>query len=357
MKFETKEADNDFSIEVKMKRREKYGFYSDFAADPFLYFGMNPKFSFIIGFILASIVLFFFFVIWENTYLLLSYRLSYLLNYLPNFLQSAFQVSIPYFISIESVFLFTAFAFFLPFIYFEERYQKKIEIMEEQMPGFFRDISNLIAGGLTLPESLTELSIRKNDEIKKPENGHKTKNKNRNDSFFLDEIQLIGLKMKSGQPFDSCLENFGKRYDSKLVQRAASVISAAEKSGGLMYLSIDAAAFDLQEAVNLKKERDSNQSVYGTVLFISFLLFIGIAVLLIHQFKSMSLLSSQSNPLDFAGNAAEMLYHMLFIQAFFSGLMIGKLRKGKTAAGLKYSFLMLFIVWISFLAGGVFAVG
>lgn len=337
--------DDDFSISKKIKFREKYGNCTDFFKNPISRFEQNPKLAFIPGFLCASAVVLFFAAVFKNPFL--------------------FPPFFSIFLSLESAVLFTALAIFFLFIWFEEKHQKRIEIVEEKLPGFLHDISDLIAGGLTLQEALTEIS-GKNQNKKQNKIHDKTKNKIQNKSqnkihdksqkqkdFFENEIRLIGLKMKAGIPFDICLENFGKRYDSKLVQRAASVISAAEKSGGLMYLSIDAAVFDVREAVNLKKERDSKQSVYGTVLFISFLLFIGIAVLLIRQFDIMNSMTSQVDSSETAKESAALIYRMLLIQAFFSGLMIGKLRKGKTAAGLKYAFIIMFCVWISFTAGGV----
>ncbi len=323
-------TDTDFSILKKMKKREDYGFLFDFLRNPFFYFELTPSSAFIPGMVFSIIVFAIIQIVFKNSDLINGFKIF-----------SAFQ-------TVETIFLLTASAFFLPYIYFEEKHQKRIETAEEKLPAFLHSLSDLIAGGLTLQEALTEIS-------KEPNQPH-SKLKKKKESFFENEIKLIGLKMRSGIPFDTCLDGFGKRYDSKLIQRAASVISAAEKSGGLMYLSIDAAVYDIREAVNLKKERDSKQSVYGAVLFISFLLFIGIAVLLILQFDSMNAFMSQTSPLETGGESAILIYRMLLIQAFFSGLMTGKLKKGKTAAGLKYTFMMMFAVWISFTAGGVFAV-
>ena len=326
MNSNERKPDNDFSISSKMERREKYGFYFDFIKNPFPVFEQQPKLSFLLGGLLAGFV----FISFYFSPQFFSER----------FLPNDFVLVLSHFFSIESVLIFTTAAFFLPFIWFENKHRSQTEFIEERIPGFLRDLSNLIAGGLTLSEAFSEISETPAHSESKAA-----------DRIFNDEIRLIGLKMKSGLPFDFCLENFGRRYDSMLIQRAASVISAAEKSGGLMSFSIDAAAFDLQEAVHLKKERDSKQSVYAVVLMISFLLFIGIVLLLIRQFESLSLLSSQNT----IGTVEidELFYHLLLIQAVFSGLMVGKLKKGKTAAGLKYSFLMIFIVWISFFIGGV----
>ncbi|WP_316558158.1 hypothetical protein [Methanimicrococcus hongohii] len=368
-------ADDDIIISKKIKRREDYGFYFDFLKNPILFFEQKPSLSFLPGAV-AAFMTFISLLNLRNSNFIAD------LNSVSSSFVSEFQLFQSFILSLQSVetiLILTALSFFLPYIYFEEKHQKRIETAEEKLPGFLHGLSDLIAGGLTLQEALTEISKDSNQKVKQKinQNQENQKNneklnkkqnqrtdqkqnqktnqkKNRTNSFFENEIHLIGLKMKSGIPFDVCLDNFGKRYDSKLIQRAASVISAAEKSGGLMHLSIDAAVFDIQENVNLKKERDSKQSVYGVVLFISFLLFIGIAILLILQFGSMNALTNQASSFESDYESAVLIYRMLLIQGFFAGLMIGKLKKGNIAAGLKYSFAMMILVWISFTAGGVF---
>jgi len=238
---------------------------------------------------------------------------------------------------------------FLPFLYFEEKRQKRIESAEFRIPSLLMDLSNLIAGGLTLQDALTELTAFET-------RGENQKHIPKNQDVFLQEFQLISLKMKSGLPFEFCLNRLGERYDSKLIQRAASVIEAAEKSGGLMELSIEAAAFDLLETVSAKKERESKEAVHGTVLFLSFFMFIGIALLLISQFNAMNSILSAGSAVASSSltDAARFIYHILLIQAFFSGLTIGKFKKGNVTAGLKYSFWLMFTVWMAFSVGGVF---
>jgi flagellar protein FlaJ len=228
-------------------------------------------------------------------------------------------------------------------MYFEEMKQKRTEAAEENMPSLLRDVSNLIDGGLTLQEALADVS-----------DSEKIKIKNSFSKAFFQNIHLIGLKMRSGILFETCLEQLGKQYQSKLIQRAASVIEASEKSGGLMSLSIEAAAYDLTEIEKKKKERDSKQAVYGFGLFASFILFIGVAVLLIHQFKFMNSILSNSSSFEILGFTNRMIFHLLLIQAFFSGIMIGKLRKGNSTFGLKYSFMLLFLTWIAFFIMAVF---
>ena len=341
-KKRAKAFDNDIRIATKLRFYEKYGLLFSFCRHPFSYFERYPLASFSVGIVLGGFVLFLFFGLFPDLYL------GYLGSVPPSF-----SNILNIFSSSETVFLFVLFSLFLPFLYFEEKRQKRIESAEFRIPSLLMDLSNLIAGGLTLQDALAELTAF--DARGKNQNDSR-KDSRKNQDIFLQEFRLIGLKMKSGLPFEFCLNRLGERYDSKLIQRAASVIEAAEKSGGRPELSIDAAAYDLMETVNAKKERAAQQAVHGTVLFLSFFLFIGVSVLLISQFQAMNSILSPGNAVSSGSvtEAARFIWHMLLIQAFFSGLMVGKFKKGKVAAGLKYSFGLMFVVWAVFSSGGFF---
>ena len=323
--FKKTHYDTDISISRKTRYHEKNAFWIDFLKNPHQHFLQKPILSFSLGLPLFAFTILIFYAFHSNP----SFH-SFLLTFLT-------PSGAEFILSPASLILFSLISLFLPYMYFEEMKQKRTCAAEENMPPLLRDISNLIAGGLTLQEALAEVS-----------DAEKIKTKDCFSKAFFQNIHLIGLKMKAGIPFETGLEQLGKQYRSKLIQRAASVIEAAEKSGGRMSLSIDAAAYDLTEIVNMKKERDSKQTVYGFVLFSAFVLFIGIAVLLIHQFQFMNLILSGSASFEILETTHRMIFHLLLIQAFFSGIMVGKLRKGNSTFGLKYSFALLFLTWAAF---------
>ena len=327
--------DDEITISKKMKFHEKYGQLFGFVRHPAVYFEKEPALSFTVGTILSAFV----FVLYYFLFL----RPETFFGFAADF--SSYSI-ILFFKSAETILLIHSFFFVLPFIYYNEKHRRKIESAEEKIPSLLKDLSDLISGGLTLQEALIELSAADSARFSSKQNISDP---------FLGEIRLIGMKMRSGIPFETCLEDLGKRYDSDLIQRAASVIDAAEKSGGKMALSLDAAAFDLQEAVNLKKERESKQNVYGTVLFLSFFLFIGSMILLIRQFHGMSALADQTFSQTAVFETTNIIYHMLLIQSIFAGATVGKFSKGNAVDGLKYSFGMLFTVEISFWVAGVFS--
>ncbi|MDV0447139.1 hypothetical protein MsAg5_10140 [Methanosarcinaceae archaeon Ag5] len=304
--------DTEISVLRKLNKREKYGFWMDLFKNPMSFFEQNTKYSIAIGFIFlipfATVV-----------------GTIHLLPEMPPILKEAAG-------SLEIMATASFLILFFPMIYFEDKKRRKIDFVEEKMPGLLRDLSTLVENGLTVQEALLSLSDPPNN-------------------FFLKEIRLISLKMRAGISFEKCLDDFGKRYQSKLIRRAASVIGAAEKSGGRPALSVGSAAFDLQELVNAKKERESKQNTYGVILFISFFIFLGIAVLLVRQFTD---LYSSASAFITSGSVSDMailIGRLLLIQAFFLGLFAGKLKTGTIASGLKYSGLLMAAVCISFAAG------
>ena len=352
-----RDFDSEEQIAEKLKFREKYGQLPDFLRRPTVYFEKEPALSFTFGAVLSFFVFVFYYFLFLRPETLFDFVADFVSNRIGETGEIGelpiFKSAILFIKSIETILLILLFFFFLPFIYYNEKHQRKIESAEEKIPPLLRDLSDLISGGLTLQEALVELSMAESVRSPNRQINRQINRQKMSDPFF-EEIRLIGMKMRSGIPFEMCLEDLGKRYDSELIQKAASVIDAAEKSGGKMALSLDAAAFDLQEAVNLKKERSSKQNVYGTVLFLSFFLFIGIMILLIRRFESMSVLTSQTISQSSVFEMTIIIYHMLLIQSIFSGAAVGKFTKGKIAVGLKYSFGMLFAVEISFWAAGVF---
>jgi Flp pilus assembly protein TadC len=335
--------DDEERISKKLNSHEKYGNLSDFFKHPAAHFETEPSLSFISGTILAVFVFILYYFLFLRQITLFDLLTDFIFT--DDSTLTFFESAILCFKSAETVLLFLLFFFFLPFIYYSEKHQRKIDAAEEIIPSLLRDLADLIGGGLTLQEALIELTEIKSSEFA---------DKREASDLFLREIRLIGLKMKSGVSFETCLEDLGKRYDSKLIQRAASVIDAAEKSGGKPALSLEAAAFDLQEAVNMKKERRSKQGVYGTVLFLSFFLFIGIVILLIHQFRQMSDMTAQTLDPTSVFETAVIIYHMLLIQSIFAGATVGKFTTGTAIFGLKYSFGLMFTVWAAFWVAGIF---
>ncbi|WNY24885.1 type II secretion system F family protein [Methanolapillus millepedarum] len=320
---ESNAFDTESSVLKKMKKRDKHGFWLDFFKNPSPFFENNPKYSPVIGLILV----------------ILLFSILALVSFLEPVSVSAFapvsfsfETAAQYLEILVTVFLAVL---FLPLIYFEEKRRKKIDFVEERIPGFLRDLSALVENGLTVQEALRDLSNPPNN-------------------FFLKEIQLMGFKMRSGIPFEKCLDDFGKRYHSKLIRRAASVIDIAEKSGGQMSLSVSSAAFDLQEFVNAQKERASRQNTYGAILFLSFFIFLGVSILLIRQFNSMYSAAESSSIFGSPESVSDMsvlICRLLLIQAFFLGLTAGKFKTGVMVTGLKYTVLLMVVVCVSFAAG------
>jgi flagellar protein FlaJ len=162
-------------------------------------------------------------------------------------------------------------------------------------------------------------------------------------------IKKLINQISLGIPVKEALETFAKDVDSKVIRRAISLISEAEKAGGEIEGILESVAESVNEIEKLKKERLS--AIYSLVVqgYIIFLVFI--AIMLIMQFKILPMTSEISGMEgEFGGFgssaytaeeiASPMLY-LLLVQGLFTGFVIGKLAEGSLKAGIKHSFALI----------------
>jgi len=162
-------------------------------------------------------------------------------------------------------------------------------------------------------------------------------------------IQKLANQISIGIPVKEALETFSKEVKSRVVTRAVTLISEAEKAGGEIENILESVAESVSEIEKLKKER--RNAIYSLVVqgYIIFLVFI--VIMLIMQFKILPLTSEISGSGGDLGGfsgagmsveevSAPMLY-LLLIQGLFTGLVIGKLSEGDIKAGIKHSFIMV----------------
>jgi flagellar protein FlaJ len=108
----------------------------------------------------------------------------------------------------------------------------------------------------------------------------------------------------------------------------------------------------------LKKERASDMSVYVVTIYVAFFVFLFIVyVLAVYFFPQSASFISPSQEISSAGfgnrffNIKEytmLMFHSTLIQAFFSGLMAGKMGQGSVYMGLKYGVSMIMITYVVF---------
>lgn len=219
-------------------------------------------------------------------------------------------------------------------IYREERRQARID---ENLPYLLREISNAQRTGMSLPRAIQESAKRHYGPL-------------------TPELRKMSSKISWGIPFNQAMEDFQKAIDTPLAQRATVLILEAERSGGNLEEIFEATEKHVQTLLNLKKEREGSMKPYVWIVYASYIIFILVIVILFQTFfipfGNANISSEQTAGmflLNINLDILEILFlHMLAIQAFFSGLVAGKMSKMTVKAGLMHSVIMMFIGWFAF---------
>ncbi|PSG98500.1 MAG: hypothetical protein BRC29_00040 [Nanohaloarchaea archaeon SW_7_43_1] len=219
-----------------------------------------------------------------------------------------------------------------PVMYIKYEQYKTRKNMQKKFPEFLRDVVEGTRAGMSLPQA-----------IKNTETG----------SYGpLDEkIEKMNAQLDWGIPFEKVLRNFGKDTGSPVIRRSVDTIIQAYSSGGNIQDVLESVGDNIRSIKKLKEKRESQ--LYGEMItgYVVFFIFIGILVALT-EFLLPNLASAQQslggggNFQVIGGGGANLqenisLYNdwfarLVYIQAFFSGLIIGKLSEGELKAGFKH---------------------
>jgi flagellar protein FlaJ len=132
------------------------------------------------------------------------------------------------------------------------------------------------------------------------------------------------------------------------MQRTIPMIIEASRSGGRVEKVFDPMGKFIQTTLLLEKERQTQTRPYIAIIYVAFFVFLFTIILLFKSF----FMSIESLPM--LGTAVmepqeiqRVFFQMTSIQAFFSGLIAGKMGEGTTNAGLKHSLVMMLCGYIA----------
>jgi flagellar protein FlaJ len=240
---------------------------------------------------------------------------------------------------IDDVIIFTVLIIITPpAIAFHKKFTN-IDKVEEYLPTFLRDISELSRAGLTLSRSV--------GTVAKGEYGAMTK-----------EVQQMDSSMSWGISFEQTLSNFAKRVPTPVIVRSVSLINQASRAGGRVSSVLEAAARDAREVKLLERERRGNMLMYVVITYISFFVFIFVIAMLTSTFVPTMAEAAKAAQASGAGSSfirsfdpaqyTRLMMHAAVIQGFMSGLVAGQMGEGAVTQGLKHSIILTMIAWVIF---------
>ncbi len=228
----------------------------------------------------------------------------------------------------EFVFFAVIIAVFPPAIlnYIDYKWRKNID---EHLPDLFRSIVQAQETGMTLPRALENASKRDYGPL-------------------TAELKKMTAQISWGMSFEEALLALGRRVNTMLVQRTVPMIIEASRSGGHVERVFDPMGKFIQTTLLLEKERRTQTRPYIAIIYVAFFVFLFTIILLFKSFfisveglpiLGMAVMTPQEVQRTF--------FHMTSIQAFFSGLIAGKMGEGTINAGLKHSLVMMFCGYIA----------
>jgi flagellar protein FlaJ len=227
----------------------------------------------------------------------------------------------------------------IPLAVLDFKEERRVRLLEEALPNFFRDVAGMNDSGMTLPNAVHLVAGAEYGTL-------------------TPHIRKLDNEMSWGVGFVEGLFHFGSSLGTTLADRSVDLIAKASKAGGDVSEVLRAAAADTFEVVNLASERRNNMLIYVVIVLVSFAVFLFVIAILVSTFLTTmatagAAASSSGAGSQFIGRIDIPAYKRLFthgaiIQGFCSGLMAGVMGEGRVLAGLKYSAIMVIIAWVTF---------
>jgi flagellar protein FlaJ len=241
---------------------------------------------------------------------------------------------------IDDRIVFTVYILVIPLMIFHEYKKQREDKIQSLMPDFLKKLASTNETGMTLRDSIKLMT--------------------RSDLGLSKEIKKIWNDIEWGLAINEAFVRFANRVRTHLVSRSVTLLTKANESSGDVGEVLNVAARDVAAEQELKNERRTNMFIYVVIIYISFLVFIGIIYIISTTFleqmvkagEKMSTSGGGAVPLSLSREKLNvynrMFFHGALIQGFCSGLIAGVMGEGNALSGLKHSVIMMTIGYLLF---------
>ena len=182
-----------------------------------------------------------------------------------------------------------------------------------------------------------------------------------------EEIKYVTTKSLGTESFTDAMNEMSKRIPSDIFARTISLVAASLKAGGRLAQLLESVAEDIRETQDLKSELVTNSNLY--LLFIAFTVALGTPLLLAVSAHFVVMVADlQKTPIgaslgdeagvsgigmvintpfsvDFVQTAG---YVVLIVGNIMAAALIGAIREGREASGLKYAPILIVISFAAY---------
>jgi pilus assembly protein TadC len=216
------------------------------------------------------------------------------------------------------------------FIYFDGKFKKYENEIEEDLPEFIDNLVSNLKGGISLERAFLK-SVRPEQKA------------------LLKEMTLINEKILMGKSVEQALKEFRNRFESPVLNRTFFLMGEGIRGGGNLAAPLERISQNLKRITNLNNEIKGNAGgfaiiISGITLLVAPLLFALALTLLNFIGQLFTLLSESNSQLGFASSVPPefSIYlntfsiAMIAMITLFSSLITSQLKNEKVYTAIKY---------------------
>ncbi len=237
--------------------------------------------------------------------------------------------------------VYAAYIALVPLAFFHEKKMARERKIQKQIPDFLGRMASTNETGMTIRDSIKLMAKSDTGAISK-------------------QIRLVWKDIDWGLDVNDALVRFANRIRTHVVARSIRLITKANESSGDVGEVLSVAARDAETEQTLKRERGMNMMIYIVIIYMSFLVFVGVIYVITDSFLTQ--MAEAGKEMEASGAAGgggflgafdldaykRMFFHASLIQGFCSGLIAGVMGEGSVMSGLKHSMIMLTIAFLIF---------
>jgi len=228
----------------------------------------------------------------------------------------------------------------IPLVIFHEVKKGWEEKIQSQFPDFLKKLASTNETGMTLRDSIKLMT--------------------HSDMGMGKEIKKIYNDIDWALTINEALRRFANRVRTHVVARSITLVTKANESSGDIGEVLTVAARDAAAEQELKNERKVSMFIYIIIIYMSFIIFIGIIYVISSTFleqmvkagervtSSGSRAISMSLTREGLADYNRIFFHGALIQGVCSGLIAGVMGEGSVLSGLKHSVIMVTIGYLLF---------
>lgn len=210
--------------------------------------------------------------------------------------------------------------------------KRRVRSKEKLYTEFLFKLSELMRGGLNPIKGVIELSKTDLAEL-------------------TPHVRLAGTLMSFGKGFDEAMRSMAGSLKSSLITRYTDLIIQASYAGGSVADLIFKCSEDMRNIIEIEREKEGNLAQYvfifyfaqAIIVFIAYTLSTSLFPFLMSTGATSFLGKNALVGLDFRTG----FFHLIIINAFFGGLIIGKITEGEAKFGLKHSAILMAASYIA----------